>query len=1055
MIKTLESFEKQLARANPEQKEAIETIYGPVLVLAGPGTGKTQILSLRIGNILLQTDASPYQILCLTYTEAGAMAMKDRLIRLIGTEGHKVHIHTFHSFCNQLIQEHKYAFAAGKTMQPLSDLERIEILHQMIDELDDEHRLKKFAGDIYDAVGKLQSLFSDVKRENLEIQNIILQCEQYLAELPLLPEFQYKRNSGKNKKGDPNLVRIKEVTRRIMDTVAGLRLFEIFEQKLRSAQRYDFDDMLLWVIRALEADEELLALIQEKYQFILVDEFQDTNGAQMKVLDLICSFEEAPNLFVVGDDDQSIYSFQGAENHRVKSFVEKYKAKLKAVVLKTNYRSYQEILDCSARLIEHNKGNRLVDDLEFGHVVQRQGKLVNKQLQAFQGKGARVRILAFGSEEHEVAYLAHEIWDAHQSGESLHEIAVLYRSHKDVLPLLKVLTMMGVPFEIKKKDNILKDGLIQNLILLYQYFYNRTYLPANTTEQLFKILYMPYWDIDPKDLQRLIIFSKDSKIPLYELVHSADMLLLAGVDRIEAFENFRILTQDMLTEVVHGTLLSLTEAMVNKLGIMNHILTHAHKLHQLETLRAWYGFIETERMRNPHLDLKGLLDIIQKMDEGDLSIPLERVFRQQSGVQFITAHSSKGLEFEKVYVIKANSQNWEKKRSGGHSFLYPPSLSHIKASQEEESKILEERRLFYVALTRAKQQLTVSFTDPTLLGVKEKGRSIFVDELLGDLEVSAPEVRNEWMEKVQIAWYKPEANYAFPGLESTYIDQLLKNYRLSYSHLKAYLDCKLTFYLQYILKVPTFDTPAAAYGKAIHFALEHFYRDAEKSKSATLGTAQELIDHFVEGMKKFKSGFTEKEYALKLTLGKNTLSQYYEQYKDTLWANSKIEYTISDAVVDNVPIKGRIDKIEIHGSMVNVVDYKTGGLSKIKQHMKPLTTIPPDDQPITELGGEYWRQVLFYKLLLDHHKPFQWTMNQATIDMLVLDKEQRLERVQQHFFEPEHLRFMRRLIKEAYQGIMSHDFYQGCGKEECTWCTFVANNYRYAPVVNDPDVPAE
>ena len=195
-----EQFLKELECLNIQQREAVEQIEGPVLVVAGPGTGKTHILSARIGRILMETDTQPYNILCLTFTDAGAQAMRERLLQFIGPEAHRVHIFTFHSFCNKVIQENLELFGIQK-LEPLSELERVEIIRQMIDDLPLDHPLKRGRRDIYFYEKHLYQLFQLMKKENWRADFIHRRIETYLKELPHRADYIYKRNAGRYKKG--------------------------------------------------------------------------------------------------------------------------------------------------------------------------------------------------------------------------------------------------------------------------------------------------------------------------------------------------------------------------------------------------------------------------------------------------------------------------------------------------------------------------------------------------------------------------------------------------------------------------------------------------------------------------------------------------------------------------------------------------------------------------------------------------------------------------------------------------------------------------------------
>ena len=363
-----ETFSKYYNDLNAEQKLAVDTIDGPVLVIAGPGTGKTQILGARIGKILIETDTDPGNILCLTYTDAGAVAMRRRLLSFIGPAAYKVNIYTFHAFCNDIIQDNLFYFEKS-SLDPVSELEQIQLLRELVDSFPQKHPLKRYRSDAYYEVKNLRSLFSTMKREGYTAAFIEDKINYYLADIPTREKYIYKKSGNGFKKGDIKKAELEEQIERMEKLRAAIHEFGRFQYLMHERGRYDYDDMINWVIKAFTENQDLLRRYQEKYQYILVDEYQDTSGTQNKVVELLINFWDNPNVFVVGDDDQSIYRFQGASEDNMSDFRNSYLKDLLVVVLTNNYRSTQPILDVSKHLISRNtsrlvyKMNELSKDL--------------------------------------------------------------------------------------------------------------------------------------------------------------------------------------------------------------------------------------------------------------------------------------------------------------------------------------------------------------------------------------------------------------------------------------------------------------------------------------------------------------------------------------------------------------------------------------------------------------------------------------------------------------------------------------------------------------------
>ena len=361
------AFEAIYKNLNTAQKKAGDNIEGPVMVIAGPGTGKTQILGARIGKILLETDTAPENILCLTYTDAGAIAMRKRLVSFIGSSAYKVTISTFHSFCNDIIQDNLSLF--DKTsLDPISELEKIELLKKLIDGFEKNNPLKRYRGDVYFEMSNLAKLFSAIKKEGWTSQYLIERIDAYIQEIPFRDEFIYKRKYKQFEAGALKQGLVDVELEKMSKLKAAVNCFDIYQELMKSHNRYDFDDMINWVLKAFNENKNLLAQYQERYLYILVDEFQDTSGTQNALIKLLVNYWEQPNLFVVGDDDQSIFRFQGANVENMLHFRHDYVEDVLMIVLENNYRSTQPILDASTIIINNNQ-ERLVNKMS-AHIAK-------------------------------------------------------------------------------------------------------------------------------------------------------------------------------------------------------------------------------------------------------------------------------------------------------------------------------------------------------------------------------------------------------------------------------------------------------------------------------------------------------------------------------------------------------------------------------------------------------------------------------------------------------------------------------------------------------------
>lgn len=317
-----QAFDEALGMLNQQQFDAVKQTEGPIMVMAGPGTGKTQLLGVRVGYILQNTDAKAHNILCLTFTNAGAVSMRSRLLSFIGPEAYNAHIYTYHAFCHSVIQDNIEYFGGYRELQLISDIEQIEILNQIIDELPKESLLKRFKGDLYYDRNNLLKLFSTMKQENWKSDMVDKNIADYEIEMREDESMIYKNSrKGKWEKGDFKQAAFDKFMEKYRKTKEAVALLGKYDQLLYERQRYDQQDTILFVIDAFEKNENLKLDYQERYKYILVDEYQDTNGSQNDLVFLLSDYWEKPNLFVVGDDDQAIYRFQGANMTSLTDFI--------------------------------------------------------------------------------------------------------------------------------------------------------------------------------------------------------------------------------------------------------------------------------------------------------------------------------------------------------------------------------------------------------------------------------------------------------------------------------------------------------------------------------------------------------------------------------------------------------------------------------------------------------------------------------------------------------------------------------------------------------------
>ncbi len=1043
-INFTEDFKEALKTLNAKQLEAVDTIEGPVMVIAGPGTGKTQLLAARIGSILDKVEVNFKNILCLTYTEAGSVAMRQRLLKFIGPEAYNINIYTFHAFCNSIIQENIQDFGGYRDLQRLSDLEAVDVFEQIIDEFPDDHVLKRFKGNLYYDRSRLQNLFSTMKQENWTIEQLQKEYEQSEKDILEDEEYQFKKN-GKTKagvvykKGDPNPRLVDKEIKRYKEGAAAALEFKKYNDLLREKERLDYNDMILWVIRAFKDNEDLVATYQERYQYILVDEYQDSNGSQNEILDLLASFWGADaNLFVVGDDDQSIFRFQGANMQNIELFKEKYDPQV--IVLENNYRSSQEILDRSTALIENNVERLVATDPSL-----------TKNLIESKVKGlikAEPQFLQYHNEKHEEKAVINKIIELRDAGVNLSEIAIIYRKHRNIDDIVKYLEYNDIPINLKRRINVLDDPEIKRLLNILRYLgaeFERMYTGDYL---LFEILHYKYFDLTPRDVGKLSIYCSrrtdetEDDIRWRDVLTNRQHLEKSKVDEVDKILQIGELLESWIGDIANVTVQTLFEKVLTQGKVVDQIMIDTKdKTWRLQVVNTFFELIKMETAKNPSLDLIGMLQMVEKMIMADIALPLEKIFFAKEGVNLLTAHGSKGLEFEYVFMIKCFEKNWVDKNTGSRNFKLPKSL--VPASSL--SNIEDDRRLFYVAMTRAKAHLSISwpkhtnddkdltpcrFISESMAGGKEEVKDIH----LGDQDL-------EDYTTVLMKYQEGEASL----IDHDLIDRVLQDYKVSVTSLNKYLKCPLAFYFENILRVPLARSSYMGFGSAVHDALEKYFGDIEKSPERKIGPVEDLISYFEKSMKKYASHFTLKETTLSSTYGADILRKYYDTYAKS-WSlprEYKLEHKITLGEYKGVPITGKLDKVEVYDNHVVVIDYKTGkpknGASKVKppKSGKQLDKLKEGDR---NLGGDYWRQIVFYKLLLDGDPTISKKMTAGIMDFIEPDDKGDNKNFEINVEEGD-LQIVEKQLIETYENIKAHNFEKGCGEDDCKWCDFVNSNF--------------
>lgn len=1033
-------YKRKYDALTDQQKKAVDIIYGPVMVIAGPGTGKTEVLSMRIAN-LLRSDAQvkPFEILCLTFTDEATINMRKRLIEIIGEDAHRVHIYTFHAFCNNIIQSNPEYFGL-RDLMPISDLERMEVLHDILEQLPEGHALRRLKGNLFYDAKNLRILFDLMKSEDWSAEHVSDAIDFTIQDFPNHEKYIYKRGNAKKniKTGDLKVDQIKKATDKLERTRAAALLYPSYQEKMQQMGRYDFNDMILWVIKAFKDKPEFLQIQQERFQYFLVDEFQDTSGAQSELLNFLTDYWEEPNLFIVGDDDQSIFEFQGARLQNIVDFYEKHKSAIQLIVLKENFRSTQLILDKAAATIKNNK-QRLVyqlKDLNLDKNIIAANERFNTE------RAIAPTIRAYYNQLHEEAHIVQQIEALQKENVSLNNVAVLYAQHKQANNIISLLEKKKIPYWVKRPVNILQIPFIIQLINIFKYLQQESTHSFSGEDVLFGLMHAPFTKIKPLDIATLSLYlqTKERKHKYWRYLLQ-DSLLLETMDLYNAtpFHQLGINLEKWLTDMKTLTIPMLLEKIIYDSGFVGHLLNGNNRIWDMQVLHSFFDFVKEETSKQPRMTVPDFLNMIEKMELENIEVQIQKIIKQENGVRFYTTYSAKGHEFEHVFLIGLTKNYWESKSGNNKGFGLPDTLTKTLETENEDNNSEEvARRLFYVALTRAKKYLQVSFAKKDN---KEKDLepSCFIDEISTNDERIETSIEDEDVLLHLTNSFLPDPEVNIELAKKELIEKRLEQFVLSVSAMNKYLDCPLSFYYEYILRVPAAKSDALAFGTAVHYALEQLFKKMNANEDHLFPTKEEVLSSFNYAMRREESAFTALQYTRRLELGEKIISEYFDHYINSFNKIVVTEYNIGNTTVNGVPIKGKLDKIEFDGTDCIVVDYKTGNpdYSSKKELLGPSEKNPN--------GGDYWRQMVFYKLLLENFPAARhWKMISGVFDFIEKNSKDEFVRFTVPINEND-LTTVKEQIKEVYQKIMNHEFSEGCGKEDCQWCNF-ARTYELAKI---------
>ena len=907
-----EGFEKAYKELNKAQKEAVEAIDGPVMVVAGPGTGKTQVLALCIANILKKTDTKGDGILCLTFTNAGVHAMRERLQDYIGQQANDVTIATFHSFLLKLIEKHFELLDFPKIPELLSDDKAVFLIDEILHGYDWEHIRHRSNPAMY--FGELKQLISILKRERISNEKFLEEIETEIKKLKTDPVNISSRGESKGQ--------LKKEIEKKLEFLARTRevvkFYRIYEEKKKELYLIDYDDVLEFGTELVEKYEDVRDDLRENYLYVLIDEHQDSSGVQNSFLKAVWGKTEKPNIFVVGDDRQLIYGFSGASLSYFEEFTHIF-GQAKQINLIENYRSTAPILSIADDLLKssifndklrsNTKGNNKINLNEYTYP---RDEIIGAGLY-FQQK------ISEGVSPNDCALLVPRNYQVRSAIQILNNLNLAVSAGKN-------LSLFTVP-ETESFRRIL--GIIvdpNNPLLITESILDKT----SEIRSLEAHNFLKNTKPNKLTTQELISFGKDNNL------FAEENKIVRWGKKLENWVNN-----------LAGEKLSATVSEIGNELLINNSRNNEELLQNVEIVRRFIHLAIMFEQRNKNPKLKGFLEYLNRLDSYNSHIELVK-FANEKGIQVMTLHKSKGLEYQCVWVAHLNEEVlMSEKRSG---FTLPEKIKEHMAKRDVETA----KKELYVAITRAKEFCTLSYANENYNGV-EMAMAQIIKELseIHFNKRSAEETEKEILSSGPKIYTEIKNKKEIEDLDE--IKKLVKeNYtdrRVSVSLLNNFFECPWRWYFRNFLQVPEVKSISLALGSVVHETIEFILKE---NKLPSEKKIQEKINYEL-----IKEGIDKPIDLKKLAKdAKEAVQNWIDGYYKNLAKNYESEKSLSrkDKRFPHLNITGKIDLLEyLNDDSFRVTDFKTG-LAKTKNVIEKI-----------ENGrmSSYLRQLAMYSYLLE------------------------------------------------------------------------------------------